>query len=134
MHWTIVRLEILLGEEIKLCCMILFQCIWKHISKHTYAHIHAGLCLLLCPWGFSRQEYWSGLPSPPPGDLPNPGVEPSPVYLPDPGIELGSLALQADSLPATKEAHVHKYTHTFRGKYTKTFMVLTYVRLQWFLF
>ena len=31
---------------------------------------------LLCPWGFSRQEYWSGLPCPPPGDLPksNPGL------------------------------------------------------------
>ena len=26
--------------------------------------------------GFSRQEYWSGLPFPPPGDLPNPGTEP----------------------------------------------------------
>ena len=31
---------------------------------------------LLCPWGFSRQEYWRGLPCPPPGDLPNPGIEP----------------------------------------------------------
>ena len=30
--------------------------------------------------GFSRQEYWSGLPCPPPGDLPDPGIEPaSPV-------------------------------------------------------
>ena len=37
--------------------------------------------------GFSRQEYWSGLPLPSPGDLP------------DPGIELGSPALQEDSLP-----------------------------------
>ena len=27
---------------------------------------------LLCPWGFARWEYWSGLPGPPPGDLPNP--------------------------------------------------------------
>ena len=27
-------------------------------------------------WGLSRQEYWSGLPCPPPGDLPNPGTEP----------------------------------------------------------
>ena len=35
---------------------------------------------------FSRQEYWSGLPLPSPGDLPNPGVEP------------GSPGLQADSL------------------------------------
>ena len=38
--------------------------------------------------GFSRQEDWSGLPCPPPGDLPNPG------------IKLRSPALQADSLPA----------------------------------
>ena len=42
--------------------------------------------LLTTPWtvayqappsmGFSRQEYWSGLPSPSPGDLPNTGIEP----------------------------------------------------------
>ena len=38
--------------------------------------------------GFSRQEYWSGLPFPSPGDVPNPGIEP------------GSPALQADSLPS----------------------------------
>ena len=37
--------------------------------------------------GFSRQEYWSGLPFPSPGDLPDPGIEP------------GSPALQADTLP-----------------------------------
>ena len=43
---------------------------------------------LLCPWGFSRKEYWSGLPYPPPGDLPNPGIEPR------------SLTLQVDSLPS----------------------------------
>ena len=41
--------------------------------------------------GFSQQEYWSGLPPPSPGDLPDAGTEPtSPV----------SPALQADSLPA----------------------------------
>ena len=32
---------------------------------------------LLSPWGFSRQEYWSGLPFPPPGDVPIPGMEPA---------------------------------------------------------
>ena len=32
--------------------------------------------------GFFRQEYWSGLPSPPPGDLPNPGIEPGSPALP----------------------------------------------------
>ena len=42
---------------------------------------------LLCPWGFSRQEYWRGLPCPPPGNLPDPGTEPM------------SPALRADSLP-----------------------------------
>ena len=36
---------------------------------------------LLCPWGFSRQEYQSGLPCPPRGDLPNPGMEPRPPAL-----------------------------------------------------
>ena len=30
---------------------------------------------LICPWGFSRQEYWSGLPCHPPGDLPNRGIK-----------------------------------------------------------
>ena len=38
------------------------------------------------PMGFSRQEYWSGLPFPSPGDLPNPGIEPR------------SPALEADTL------------------------------------
>ena len=34
--------------------------------------------------GFSRQECWSGLPFPPPGDLPNPGIEPQfPALQPD---------------------------------------------------
>ena len=31
---------------------------------------------LLCPWGFSRQEQWSGFPFPPPGDLPTQGSNP----------------------------------------------------------
>ena len=37
--------------------------------------------------GFSRQEYWSGLPFPPPGDLPNPGIEP--VSLMSPALAVG---------------------------------------------
>ena len=40
--------------------------------------------------GFPRQEYWSGLPFPPPGDLPD---SPSPGDLPYPGIDLKSPAL-----------------------------------------
>ena len=40
--------------------------------------------------GFSRQEYWSGLPFPSPGDLPNPGIETASLCL---------LHWQVDSLP-----------------------------------
>ena len=56
--------------------------------------------LFVTPWtvacqaplsmGFSRQEYWSGLPCPPPGDLPDPEVEPT------------SPAWQADIVPPGK--------------------------------
>ena len=46
--------------------------------------------------GFSRQEYWSGLPFPSPGDLPNPGIKPM------------SPALQADSLPAEPSGNPEK--------------------------
>ena len=35
--------------------------------------------------GFSRQEYWSGLPCPPPGDLPNPGIKLASLRSPAPG-------------------------------------------------
>ena len=37
---------------------------------------------LLCPWGSSRQEYWSGLLRPPPGDLANSGIEPTSLMSP----------------------------------------------------
>ena len=37
---------------------------------------------VLCPWGFSGQESWSGLPHPPPGDLPDPGMEPTSLASP----------------------------------------------------
>ena len=33
--------------------------------------------------GFSRQEYWSGLPCPPPGDLPDPGIKPMSLLSPE---------------------------------------------------
>ena len=50
---------------------------------------------LLCPWGFSRQEYWSGLLWPPPGDLPNPEIVPrSPALQADLGyISVGKVNL-----------------------------------------
>ena len=54
------------------------------------------------PMGFSRQEYWSGLPFPSPGDLPDPGIEP------------GSSAFQADALtsePPGKPLYIWGYCY-----------------------
>ena len=48
---------------------------------------------------FSRQEYWSGLSFPSPGDFLNPGIEP------------GSPALQADSLPAELLLLLSHFSH-----------------------
>ena len=57
----------------------MFNSLWPHGLQNTR---------LPCPWGFSRQEYWSGLLCPPPGNLPNPGIEPR------------SPTLQVDFLPS----------------------------------
>ena len=61
-------------------CLLLSR-IWLFVTPWTVARL-ASLSLQ-----FSSQEYWSGLPFPSPGDLPDPGIEP------------GSPALQTDSLP-----------------------------------
>ena len=77
------------------------MCVLSHFS-------HARLFVTLCTiahqaplsMGFSRQEYWSGLPCPPPGDLPNPGIEPR------------SSVLQVYFLPAElseKPTHIFNY-------------------------
>ena len=60
-----------------MCFNISYACVLRHFSR---------VWLFATPWtvalqaplsmGFSRQEYWSGLPCPLPGDLPNPGIEP----------------------------------------------------------
>ena len=68
----------------------------RHASAHPEVKSLSCVRLFATPWtvahqaplsmGFSRQEYWSGLPFPSPGDLPNPGIKPR------------SPALQADAL------------------------------------
>ena len=54
------------------------------------------------PMGFSRQEYWSALPFPSPGDLPDPGIEPR------------SPALQADSFPTELRGKLNTYTTIYK--------------------
>ena len=67
-----------------LCCAVLSHL----VMSNSLWPLGLPSARLLCPWGFSRQEYSSGLPCPPPGDLP------------DPGIQLGSPAMLVDSVPA----------------------------------
>ena len=73
------------------------------LLKH-YSHVR----LFVTPWtvahqaplsmGFSRQGYWSGLPGPPPGDLPDPGTDPGSLMAP-------TLAGRFSTTSATWEAH-----------------------------
>jgi len=73
------------GEErgFRITCMInCFTCVRLFATLCTVTH-QAPLLM-----GFSRQESWSRLPCPPPGDLPNPGIKPR------------SRTLQVDSLPS----------------------------------
>ena len=65
-----------------LCCVLSHSVASDSLLPHGQRSL-AGYS----PWGFSRQEYWSGLSCPPPGDLLNSGIEPR------------SPTLQADSLP-----------------------------------
>ena len=62
---------------------------------------------------FSRQDYCSGYPLPPPGDLSDPGIEPGSQGLNlGLGIEPGSPTLQADSLPSEPPGKPSTHTHT----------------------
>ena len=61
--------------------------------------------------GFSRQEYWSGLPCCPPGDLPSPGIKPR------------SPAFQVDSLPSEPPEHI--------GRMVKNFQELGFRKSEW---
>ena len=73
------------------CMISCFSCVRLFVTLWTAA-LQAPLSM-----GFSRQEYWSGLPCPPPG------------YLPDPGIEPRLPALQVNSLPPElpRKPHIH---------------------------
>ena len=113
----------------KFCHSLIYQvfmCMLSHFNRvQLFVTLWTVTYQASLSMGFSRQEYWSGLPCPPPGDLSNSGIEhsiagrffpiwatsdtqeywsgkpiPSQGDLPDLGIELGSPALQVGSLPA----------------------------------
>ena len=93
-------------------CAVLsrFSHVWLFATLWTIA-CHAPLSI-----GFSRQAYWSGLPIPPPGDLPDPWIKPaSPVVL----------ALQADSLPLNHRGSVYGFRQMYIYWHVSTIMGFT---------
>ena len=58
------------------CMLNHFSCIWLFVTSWTVDHQDP------LSMGFSGQEYWSGFPCSPPGDLPNPGIKPTSLISP----------------------------------------------------
>ena len=79
-------------------CAKLLRCVRLCVSLWTEA------CQASLSMGFSRQEYWSELLCPPPGDLPNTGIKP--MSLMSPALQVGSLLLAPPGKPIT---HQYQY-------------------------
>ena len=90
------------------CVLSRFGCVQLFVTPWTVAHQSP-----LSMW-FSRQEYWSALPCPPWGDLPNPGIKPAILYL---------LYWQAGSLPLVTPFQKSSHLGSFRFRIRKYFCV-----------
>ena len=71
------------------CAVLSLSVMSDSLQPHKLQHVR-----FPCPWGFSRQEYWTGLPCPPPGDLPNPGI-----ILSSPALQAGLYCLSHQGSP-----------------------------------
>ena len=109
----------LMGLTILRACMLSrFSRVRLFVIPRTVAH-QAPLSM-----GFPRQEYWSGLPCPPPGDLPDPGIEPAP-----PASQADSLPTEPPGKPFSNGVHPHISWDTFGNACFQA--VLPGVLIQW---
>ena len=108
--------------------MSLRRTLWTGISGLRSLCSDAQLCWLCAtPWTaahqaplsmeFSRQEYWSELPFPPPGDLPNPGTEPESL---ESSCTSRRIIYQVD-YSATRKALFHNVVHVWLQKVSSCF-------------
>ena len=88
-----------LGDYFTKCVVLSY--VQLSVTPWTAAH-QAPLSM-----GFSRQEHWSGLPCPPPGDLPDPGIEPR-----SPALQVILYQLSLLGSPFQYYIHTHTHTHT----------------------
>ena len=78
--WKKLLVSLNIPEGAFSTCSVRFWVLSHSVASHSLLPLTVALQAPLS-MGFSRQEYWSRLPRPPPGDLPNPGVEPRfPVF------------------------------------------------------
>ena len=66
-----LKLSTAAGSLLPLAVVSVLSCVWLFAAPWTIG------CQVPLPMGFSRQEYWSGLPLSSPGELPRPGIEPT---------------------------------------------------------
>ena len=109
------------GQRIPVLATCKKRAIFRQSKFHKDHYINMSMCLLSCfchvqlsgtLWtsahqaplslGFFRQEYWSGLPCPPPGDLPDLGIEPASLTSP---VLIGEFF----TTTATWETHLYAY-------------------------
>ena len=96
-------------------CWFTMLCSFLLYSKVTQLHTLSHVQLFVTPWAvahqaplsleFSRQDYWSGLPFPSPGDLPDPRIEPR-----SPGIVRSGRFF---TICPASEAQLHTHIHPF---------------------
>ena len=85
--------------------------------------------LFVTPWtithvtplsmGFSRQEYWSGMPRPPPGDCPNPGMEPMSLMSPALAGRFFTASATWEAPSAVQCRQINKYYYRCQKKKKK---------------
>ena len=99
---------------------------WGYVQYESESEV-AQSCPTLChPWtvahkallsmGFSRQEYWSGLPFPSPGDLPTPGIKPR-----SPTVQADALTSVPPGKPLNKSLYLEKYKYRFSMSSSKIY-------------
>ena len=93
----------------KLC----HTCMLSHVQFYAIPWTIA--CQAPLSMGFSRQDYWSGLPCPFPGDLPNPGVEPRSPALQGDCLLPETLGVHNKLATITKEKQTHRYREETSG-------------------
>jgi len=92
------------------CLLSHFSVVWLFMTPWIVA--------CLCPWKFSRQEYWNGLPCPPPGDLPNSWIKL--IYFMSPALADGFFIYTTTGKPFSLLTNINNTLQTIVMLYTRT--------------